>query len=87
VIWEYSGFIRGGGQDARTWLITQRSQVQILPPQPIKSESYDLMAAPTNSHKLPISKNVVQALAAIGLSTISTTLLFASLFEDDMACP
>lgn len=43
--------------------------------------------APTNSQKLPIRIIALQALAAIGLSTISTTLLFASLFEDDIACP
>jgi hypothetical protein len=30
---------------------------------------------------------MVQALAFIGLSTISTTFPFASLFDDDMACP
>ena len=55
-------------------LITQRSLVQIQPPQPIKSIAYDLMVAPTNSHKLPIRKTIDQALAFAGLSTISTDL-------------
>ncbi len=66
-------------------LITQRSLVQIHPPQPNLSTTCQDLAAPTNSQKLPISKNLAQALATIRLSTISTTLLFASLFDDDIA--
>ena len=52
-----------------------------------ESTAYDSLAAPTDSHKLPIRKIIVQALAFTGLSTISTTFPFASLFEDDMVCP
>lgn len=42
------------------------------------------------SDKLPKTPNkeiADQALAGTGLSTISTTLLFASLFDEDIACP
>jgi hypothetical protein len=52
-----------------------------------ESTAYGSLVALTDSHKLPIRKITVQALAFIGLSTISTTFPFASLFDDDMACP
>jgi len=45
------------------------------------------LVTPTDSQYLPIRKIMVQALAFNGLSTISTTLLLASRFDEVMACP
>jgi site-specific DNA-cytosine methylase len=58
-------------------------------PAPATKESiiYGNPVLPTDSQYLPIRKIMVQALAFTGLSTISTTFPFASLFDDDIACP
>jgi len=71
----------------KTPLITQRSLVQIQPPQPNLSTTYEDSVTPTNSQKLPIRKITLQALAATGLSTISTIFPFASLFDEAIARP
>jgi hypothetical protein len=42
---------------------------------------------PIDSQYLPIRKLTFQALAKTDLSTISTIFPFASLFNDDIACP
>jgi hypothetical protein len=53
---------------------------------PATNQINDFRESTKSNRLLPIRKIAVQALAFIGLSTISTTFPFASRFDDDIAC-